>query len=518
MNKIKDNLACNGVRIALNSKIVLLCALAFLFLAIVSLCVFNNLNALATNNIAFADDPEEPEEPEEPVRIVASTGYYEDNLIPNNFAESWTYDISVDGSAYFYEGGGWAFVYSGSGSINDNIITASSGGSINIKFWINDMSYFSNYSSQYTFAFGYDSSTSLNVSYRFAGNAATATASSASSYYSVNVGTLNSSVASNRNYFTITVSNGASFYLNWLYFAQTTAFRGYVSPDYKYYGYNQGYQDGLNAGGGSSESTPEYPISSGIVQDNLMTNADCLTWQYNLVGSTGSGTVFLANVNDWTYSIIGSGGQLAYNTFTCTANNTAELCFSKLSALTAGDYVFTVGTTSISSSYDIEILYGGSRLASETSISTTGFTSVTFTVPDNNSRTRNSDYLNLYVMLSSDSSVELRFLKLETGSYFSGFVPRNYELTDYEAYETGWTYGYQRGRTDGYTAGFDDGLVANDTSWDALYQLKGHVDIALNLVPENFENSESVSYSNPVGSTNILLYSNNILVEPTGLE
>ena len=83
--------ACNGTRIAQCSLLV---ALAFLCVSIVCLCVFYNLNALASNNIAFA------EEPEVEVRgYNSATGILADNLLTNSYSTDWNYSVT-GGSLY----------------------------------------------------------------------------------------------------------------------------------------------------------------------------------------------------------------------------------------------------------------------------------------------------------------------------------------------------------------------------------------------------------------------------------
>lgn len=110
----------------------------------------------------------------------------------------------------------------------------------------------------------------------------------------------------------------------------------------------------------------------------------------------------------------------------------------------------------------------------------------------------------------------------------NSFIPNGYDIGyqagyDYgtsidvdEAYELGWAYGYSKGRSEGYAVGFDDGVDSTDSSWDALYALKGHLAIVLGLLPDNFENSDSVAFNNPVGSTNIIFSYMNIIYENSG--
>lgn len=251
INSVVNNHAHNGVRIVLNSKLVLLCALAILCLAIVCLGVLYNFDALATGNIAYAS---------------LSDGIVNGNLFPVNYfidknyiASSYSYLESLSFKDD-YNASKYCNLYISNGSVstvpinnvNYMFITCNGGyikGSLSLGI--------SNSSNSTTFV-NYSVPITYTV-YVSSVNDITVKCGGLSSSTLVNgKNTFTSSSGSASIVFSSSLTSGSSsFILHWIKVEYGSDFTGFVKTDYFNYGYNQGvnsvdtqsyYDNGYNAG------------------------------------------------------------------------------------------------------------------------------------------------------------------------------------------------------------------------------------------------------------------------------
>ena len=256
--------------------------------------------------------------------------------------------------------------------------------------------------------------------------------------------------------------NGSGMHLNtrWFQVSNGSSFSGYIKKDYWNYGYDQGYTDGQNAGGGSSTPTADYSLisSTGIVRDNLINNNNCSAWNYNLVFDSSrllSGDIL--NVFDASnvscYLQYSGSGSLVDNLLSCDADSHCYLVFKfKDNILSASSYTFSVGLSHYSIiGYDSLYLESGSSngLSFNYSDDYASGSYITLTCDLSNSSVYpDLDGVYFAIYLGEDSSVNIEWVKLELGDSFSGYVPIDYTMYGYQE-------GYNKGHAEGYSEGYD---------------------------------------------------------------
>lgn len=464
-----NNHAHNGVRIVLNSKIVLLCVLAFLCIAIVSLCVFNNLNALATNNIAFADE-------EEPTRVINNTGELEWNYLPDNYILDRVISEYITNQSFYVLCSDDFVELRVSSDGNLTISNNSFIGSNNLYFtvYIKDYTHFANmvgsgsYCSLILFKATTGSGTfgSYNIEY-YSNN--TWTNFAACSNNSSNAwlrGSINFLPSANGNYCRIKCSTSGNIQLRAVGLYRANANVAYVPKSYLNYGYDQGYEDGLNAGGGSGGSSdPEFPVSSGLVGGNLMPNSNLSSWTYTARTGAPYGGNKCYEDDNWIYYLpsIGNSVSTVYmNRFTYVSNTTTgygyfDFRLKDPSILESGKYTFTFGWTAYGSSdmgFYCEVQTTGTDLGhywvDAEAVPDKSYISITF---DTSDIIDNSLAFSLYIHDLNDY-IDFNFIKLEVGEVFTGYQV-----------ETNYNSGY----VDGYVVGYNHGFIAGGESVSTIW-------------------------------------------------
>lgn len=463
-------------------KIMFLQIIWFTFLVVSLVACFFACIILGINskNVAHAED-------EEPVRLSSNLGgYMVDNVLPFNYCGSWTFsyggtsnDIS---NAVLLDSNDYAYLYVyGDGTINNNVLN----GTVRFR-WVFRTSIAQSGSSSTSCGVGFGSGTYSGGGCIIYGRGT----SLSNSFNNTSINGLRYRLFTSAQWF---IANdyvdiyviGIDLYLSFFFCYQDT-FNGYVSPDYKYYGYNQGYQDGLNVGGGSSTPNYEDISSSGVVHDNLLDNNNCSAWNYQINVQARNEEV---RSNRTIYTVYGSG---ANDEWTCTMNN-ASLSnyvytpqandsyllwtYPSSESFSTGSYTFTIGYSGLSSiqhtGYYIAMQFINSQSRDEPlSVyveldSTKWYCSVSTEIT--------GTYDTLMLTLDSGSAygvsgaINLGWIKLEQNDYFSGYVPVDYSY-----------YGYNEGYTNGYNLGYDEGTADSNTTYTSnIYRVIGGVQYSI---------------------------------------
>ena len=418
-------------------KIMFLQTIWFTFL-VVSLvacffaCIIFGVNS---KNVAHAEDEE--------LRGADTYGYAYNNVLPYNYAHDWTYSLTVSSSnisgAVEFASDDYFSYRLYNGSLTNNSF---SNGAYFIIYFKQNITR-STGASYWHFAAGFPGMQySFNVQYYSYETGQTYSLMSSQNYnrwgHKADNSFLYNTIQAG-SYFLIYSGSGITF--DWLYFASNSNnyFNGYVSPDYQNYGYNQGYQDGQNSGGG----TPDYELISsfGVVYNNLIDNNNCGAWNYQVNVQARNEEL---RSNRTIYTVYGSGAE---DEWTCTMNN-ASLSnyvytpqandsyllwtYPSSESFTTGYYTFTIGYSGLSSSiqhtgYYIAMQFINSQSRDEPlSVyveldSTKWYCSVSTEIT--------GIYDTLLLTLDSGSAygvsgaINLGWLKLEQNEYFSGYVP-----------------------------------------------------------------------------------------------
>lgn len=514
--------ACNGTRIAQCS---LLIALAFLCVSIVCVCVFYNFNALATNNIAFA------EEEKELVRSNVNNGFCNDNLIQGNsiFIDSSSITPSSSMSANsWYCSNVSALTFTPS---SNGLTITSSVGNVNLIYMFvpSDLG-ISNYCTFGSF-----------VTYKADNNVCLTVYNNGSYSYKSYISSTNRTYYDITQYNNYNVLNGfgftfdnanSSIRISFVKLEIGSTFSGLPLDNYSPNGYDAGYQDGLNAGGGSGSSSTDYSniSSTGIVRDNLVDNNDWSNVDYNLSVSSESrerivrsqarsvdltratqqqlytGTNFNAYIN----SFNGASGSLVDNTLTCTSG-TLNLWYSVVSGstplLSNSTYTLTFGISHVSGDgFNNETGYLGVyvngsavELSDDFTDSSGAFITLTFTLSNLSNTQLNQ--VGFCLSVYDGCSVDIGWVKLEENDSFSGYVPKAYQLY---GYNDGYNLGYNTGYVDGVETSSYASLIGYTQTDAVLFPDSVNETFVINGITYNigytYENPDLVNTFLPYGS------------------